>query len=288
MNPNELSKVKSRLHLPDPVIKFIQKRYSSLLLGDSGLNPTRCQNTLKCANKDEEAGIKQGDKDEETECEVEEVELIHQAGKQSIDLVETTELTVVKEFYVNDAKQHSHSSINNDHLQQIQQQQQHQQRNNNEIMKVDEETLYIVEKRRRVQQNGTTPVEEIVDSEIRKNFELKTKDKDNNCVNTNNMTINNRKNNNDCDNPSKIMIVPTTATTPTEIHEVYSKKLSIKTTLLPKNMVKKLIDDLKVSINDFNEYIQQLHLQQPQPKTIQPIQTEINDYQLHFFKVCFR
>lgn len=297
MSPSELAKVKSRLHLPEQVIKFIQKRYSALLLGEN-MNMTRSSNATKCTKGGEDE-VNEREKEEETECEVEEVDMNHQIGKQSIDLIETTELTVVKEVYVDDAKQlvnnsnNNSNNNNNDNQQQVQQ----QRNSNNEIMKVDEETLYIVEKRRRVQ-NGT-PVEEVVDTEIRKNFELKPKEIEINCVNTttsttntnNTITSNNNEsnsinnannncnNNGDCGNPSKVVIVPAPL-----VHEVYSKKVVIPTS--PQSAVKKMIDDLKVSIMDFNKFIQLQQQQQQQTQQSQQIQTEINDYQLHFFKVC--
>lgn len=284
MNPGELCKVRSRLHLPDHVIKFIQKRYSSLLL--AGEN-----NAAKSvAVVDDNNEIMPKPKEESEYYD----EQHQQSQEASIDMVETTELTVIKDVFVDDSKQQ----------QQLQEQQQQAESESitaesspsptqlKDVVKVEEETLYIVEKRRRVQSSSTQPAalpmqqqpDEIttttVESEIRKNFELKPKEKENEPMSPRGV-IQNTMNNL---SPAPVSVTPppvtTITTTSTKLIEATQAP---KKSASAKNIVRKMIEDLRLSIDEFNRYFQQ----QQQLNQLQQIQTEINDYQLHFFKVNF-
>lgn len=358
MSPGELAKVKSRLHLPDHVIKFIQKRYSSLLLDEAvNINKTTRSGgpmqvpvtTTMTSNRDSKA--------EETECEIEEVEYVEQPSTTNnnrqqpttmlahsqIDLVETTELTVIKDVFVNDSASNKH--LHHHHKHHDYHHHYHPDRLSpsessspspssssyddqplKEVVKVDEETLYIVEKRRRVtttnNNNNNASIltadlvgltagnaaavdsEGTVDLEIRKNFELKPKqDKDSSSaaaavapLSTNSLNAANSGFGQIALPPACTPSLPPTP--PPIIQNINSPAVAATTTAMVaaanslsqqsgrkltnsvKNGVKKMLEDLKLSIEEFNKYFQiQQQLQ------TQQIQTEINDYQLHFFKV---
>lgn len=355
MSSSELSKVKSRLHLPDHVIKFIQKRYSSLLLGEN-TTPSRPVTVLSTNNKLEDT----------TEYDIRDVvdELAASSSRPPLpplpstlinhnDLVETTELTVIKDVFMAEDTNNKLQSTRIDEQTESESSQSSSSSsydqnspNHKEIVKVDEETLYIVEKRRRnvhqysvnntlastQETTATTPVslfggndyiagDEIataatVDSEIRKNFELKPKEKTDQQISSSTnvslhvSSIHNNVVTSSClpafNNPSlpptppPILVQANAAMQPERISQdgmmITNQELTSSIVAASqlarmngrssvggvggKIGVKKMIDDLKLSIDEFNKYFQMQQQQQSQQ-----IQTEINDYQLHFFKV---
>lgn len=357
MSSSELCKVKSRLHLPDHVIKFIQKRYSSLLLGENTTTPIRPV-TVLTNNKLEDT----------TEYDLRDVvdELAASSSRPPLpplpstlinqnDLIETTELTVIKDVFMAEdtnnklkttrieEQTESESSVSSSPSSSSSSYDQNSPNHHNlkEIVKVDEETLYIVEKRRRnvhqysvnntlastQETTATTPVslfggndyiagDEIataatVDSEIRKNFELKPKEKkktDQQISSSTNVSlhvssIHNNVVTSSClpafNNPSLpptpppilvqakerssqdgMMLITNQELTSSIVAANQLARMNGRSSVGGKIGVKKMIDDLKLSIDEFNKYFQMQQQQQSQQ-----IQTEINDYQLHFFKV---
>lgn len=206
MTYQELAKINSPLDLPKNVVRFIQKRYSSLLNENLAEKPT-----LEILPDEDEDSHRQ-------EC-----------LQNQVPIYETTELTVVKEIR-KEILSSSESEIRDG-----------KSMEEDDIMKVDEETLYIVEKIRQVGNSSESVIRStsFVDNEIRKNFELKPKQ----------------------DEEEKI----STSTPPGTLTKNRSKDF------------KKLIDDLRKSIANFNLYYPQLQAK--------GLVNEINDYQLHFFNV---
>jgi len=158
-DPEAIRQISSPIDLPKHAVKFIQKRYASLL-NDQLLSKTESSVSAlptydhDLDNEEEEEETKHSDSISNTTA--------------NIMMDTTTEVTVVKEtrkeFMIP-----SHSEANP---------------SNDDIMKFEEETLYIVEKRRPIPVNilcnkstsTLTATVNDVDSEIRKNFQLKPKD----------------------------------------------------------------------------------------------------------------
>ncbi|CAF0724466.1 unnamed protein product [Brachionus calyciflorus] len=148
LNIEELNKINSPMDLPKEIVRFVQKRYTNLLnenLESEKNEPIKETSLEILVDSDRDSLVGQ--------------------DRANSPFLETTELTVVKEI-----RKEIMSSSESEIKTEIQEE--------NNIFKVDEETLYIVEKIRQVKtktEEESSKSTSFVDTEIRKNFELKPK-----------------------------------------------------------------------------------------------------------------